>query len=160
MSISIVPYKTEYQPYFDQYNREWITKFFWMEPLDEQVLTRPDEYIIAKGGEVWFAKMGDAIVGTYALLARPDGTFEFSKLGVAAKARGQKIGQKLLRHSYERAKARGSDKVIIFTSSSLKTANQLYRDEGFVDLALSDEEKLRYKRADVFLERPLEDIAA
>lgn len=155
MSLSIIPFSAELQPYFDRFNRDWIVKYFHVEPIDELVLGNPQEHIIDKGGEVWFAELNGTIVGAYGMLARDDGNFEFTKLGISAEAKGQKLGQKLLHHCYERARARGAKKVIIYTSSILKNANDLYRGEGFVDMVISAEDREHYERADVFLERNL-----
>lgn len=158
MSITILPYQPSYQPAFDQLNRAWITQYFRVEPIDERVLGNPEEHIIAKGGEVWFASLNGTIIGTYALLARADGNFEFSKLGIAPEAKGQKLGQRLLHHAYHRARSRGAQQLIIYTHSSLKTACTLYRDEGFTDMENCEEEKARYERCDTLLERDLSDI--
>lgn len=155
MPLTITPYQPNYQPYFDRYNRAWIAQYFFVEPIDELVLTNPEEHIINKGGELWFIEMNGAIVGCYALIAREDANFEFSKLGIAPEAKGQKLGQTLLHHAYARAKARGASKLIIYTHSSLTTACQLYRDEGFTDMQDCDSEKSRYARCDTLLERNL-----
>lgn len=160
MQPSIVPYQPEYQPYFYQFNRAWISKFFTMEPVDETMLSAPEEHIIAKGGEIWFAKAENDIVGAYALLARADGNFEFSKLGVADQAKGHGIARKLLHHAFARAKSRGAQKISILSNSALKTACQLYRDEGFIDIESSEEDRKRYARVDTFLERTLDDITS
>ncbi|MBN8542776.1 MAG: GNAT family N-acetyltransferase [Alphaproteobacteria bacterium] len=155
MTLSILPYKPDYQPYFDRYNRAWIAKYFFVEPIDELVLSNPDEHIIQKGGELWFAEMNGKIVGCYAMIARDDGNFEFSKLGIAPEAKGQKLGQKLLHHAYARAKERGAERLIIYTHSSLKTACELYEQEGFVPMQVCASEKNRYARCDTLLERTL-----
>lgn len=154
-AIRILPFQPDRAHHFDRVNRDWIKTHFWLEPFDELVLTKPQEMIIDKGGEVWFAELDGEIVAASALLYYAPDIFEFSKLGVDKKARGHKLGQKLLHHCRDRARARGAHSLYIFTSSTLKTANELYRTEGFADLALSDEERKRYQRADVFLELPL-----
>jgi GNAT superfamily N-acetyltransferase len=158
MQLSIIPYQPKYQPYFDRYNRAWIVKYFRVEPIDELVLSDPETHIITKGGEVWFAEIDGAILGTYALLARDDGNFEFSKLGVAPEAKGKRLGQRLLHHAYQRAKTRGAQKLIIYTNSSLINACKLYRDEGFIDMQVCESEKARYARCDLLIERGLDDI--
>lgn len=147
----IVPFSPERAPYFDQYNRAWITKFFWLEPFDEILLTKPDEIIIAKGGEIWFAELDGKPVATFALLKGEDGTFEFSKLGVAPEAKGRGISRHLLHHAIHRARLRGAHTLRIFTHSSLVTACALYRAEGFRDIIIPEEEKSRYQRADTLL---------
>lgn len=150
-TIAIVPFTPERAPYFDRFNREWITKFFWLEPFDEELLTQPERIIIAPGGEIWFAEQAGNTVAACALLKGEEGTFEFSKLGVAKEARGQGISKKLLHHCMARARSRGAHTLRIFTHSSLKTACALYRAEGFVDVEMPPEEAARYQRADTLL---------
>ena len=43
-------YKKEYAKDFKQINMEWIEKYFVMEPVDEFVLTNPEEAILKPGG--------------------------------------------------------------------------------------------------------------
>lgn len=150
-TIDILPFTPERAPYFDRFNREWISTFFWIEPFDNDLLTDPATHIIAPGGEVWFASIDGNIVGTAALLKSDDGTFEFSKLGVAKEAKGQGISRLLLHHCMDRARLRGAHTLRIFTHSSLATACAIYRDEGFVDVEIPEAEKNRYARADTLL---------
>ncbi len=149
--ITLVPFTPERAPYFDRFNRAWIEKFFWVEPFDNALLTDPATHIIAPGGEVWFAQMDGTIIGTAALLKNADGTFEFSKLGLAPEAKGQGVSRLLLHHCLNRARARGASTMRIFTHSSLATACAIYRAEGFVDCAIPEAEKTRYARADTLL---------
>jgi hypothetical protein len=65
--IAIFLYETQHQPWFEQLNRAWIEKYFWMEPVDFQVLQHPDEHIIKKGGFIFMASYGNEIAGTVAL---------------------------------------------------------------------------------------------
>lgn len=155
-TLRIVPFSPSIAHHFDRLNREWIQRFFWLEPFDEQMLTQPQATIIDAGGEVWFMEMDGQVVAACALLATADPTvLEFSKLGVDASARGRRIGQQLLHHCIARAKARGMQVLQIFTHSSLATACQLYRDEGFHTIPMTEAEKQRYKRADLMLKLPL-----
>lgn len=151
MNLAILPYSAERAPYFDRFNRDWITRFFWLEPFDELLLTDPKTHIIDPGGELWFAALDGQIVGACALLKGEDGSFEFSKLGLVPEAKGKGISRVLLHHCMDRARARGATVLRIFTHSSLATACAIYRDEGFVDVAIPEEEKARYQRADTLL---------
>lgn len=159
--LTITPFAPEHAHHFDRLNRWWIAKYFWLEPLDEDLLTKPKEIIIDRGGEVWFMAMDGGIVAACALLATDDPrVFEFSKLGVDHHAKGQRIGQKLLHHCVVRAKARGGHTLQIFSHTSLKTACQLYADEGFIEIPMTAAERQRYKRSDIMLKLPLTTSAA
>ena len=149
MALEIIPYAPEHGAVFDRLNRAWIDEFFTVEPFDDLVLTQPEKYIIAPGGEIWSATLDGKAIGSCALLVLEPGMFEFTKLGVDAKARGKGVARALLRHCKQRAKARGAHTLRIFTSRRLLPANALYVSEGFVEVEMSAEQKTRYQRADI-----------
>ncbi len=155
MTITILPYATEHAPLFDCLNRAWIEEHFTIEPFDDLVLKNPDTYILKPGGEIWFAALNDEVVGACALLHFAPGIFEFTKLGVDEKARGQGVARQLLTHCRDRAKAKGAHTLKIFTSSKLVPANALYRSAGFVEVEMSPEQKARYVRGDVMYDLAL-----
>ena len=155
MSITIIPFDAKHASVFDRLNRAWIEEYFCIEPLDEQVLTKPEEMIIATGGEIWFAALDGHVVGTCALLPHAPGMFEFTKLGVSEEARGHGVAKALLRHCANRARALDAHTLRIFTSTKLLPACTLYRAEGFQEVAMSQEERARYKRGDIMFDLPL-----
>lgn len=153
--MDIVPFKPEYAPAFDRLNRAWIEEFFWIEPFDNEVLTKPDQYILNSGGELWFAVEHGEVLGACALIKLRDDLYEFTKLGVDEKARGRGVARALLRHCVGRARSAGHPALRIYTSKKLVPANTLYRAEGFIEQEMSDADKARYKRADIMYELPL-----
>ena len=56
MDIKIIGYDYKYAKYFYDYNIEWLETFFFVEPYDQEVLSKPETYIIDKGGYIFFAK--------------------------------------------------------------------------------------------------------
>ena len=52
INIHIAPYRPEWQPYFEKFNKAWIEKHFVLEALDNYVLTHPEEAILKDGGEI------------------------------------------------------------------------------------------------------------
>lgn len=153
--MEIHAYKPEYAPTFDRLNRAWIEQYFWVEPFDNEVLTKPDQYILNNGGELWFAVENGEAIGACALIKLRDELFEFTKLGVDEKARGKGVARSLLRHCIQRARAAGHPSLRIYTSTKLIPANALYRAEGFIEQEMSDADRARYKRADIMYELPL-----
>lgn len=153
--MKIEPYTPDYAPAFDRLNRAWIEEHFWVEPFDNEVLTKPKQYILDPGGELWFAVENGEVLGACALFKLRDDLFEFTKLGVDEKARGKGVARALLRHCVERARAAGHPKLRIYTSRKLIPANTLYRAEGFIEQPMSTEDQARYKRADIMYELPL-----
>ena len=53
--LKIEPYDSKYKFDFEILNREWIEEYFEMEQEDLNILQNPEDYVIKKGGEVFFA---------------------------------------------------------------------------------------------------------
>jgi GNAT superfamily N-acetyltransferase len=152
VSIRIEAYKSFHQPWFERLNRAWIEEHFWMEPIDFQVLQHPEEHIIDHGGAILMAYAGDDVAGTVALKFVSAGVYEFTKMAVDEKYRGQKIGQALAEAAINKAKVMGAHKIILYSSTKLQPALALYRKIGFQDVPVDGP----YKRSDVKMALSLE----
>ena len=146
--LEMVEYRPEHQPWFEKLNREWIEHYFWMEPIDFEVLQHPDKHIINKGGTIFMASCDREIAGTVALKFVSPGIYEFTKMAVDKKFRGQKIGQALAEAAIEKAKKLGAHKIILYSNTILSPAIALYRKLGFVEVAVDGP----YKRSDIKME--------
>src|ERR1700730_16470204 len=93
--ITILEYQPEHQPFFEQLNRNWIERYFWLEPIDEFVLTQPAKAILETGGMILMISCNDNIAGTAALKKINDATYEFTKMAVAEEFRGRGLGRTL-----------------------------------------------------------------
>jgi GNAT superfamily N-acetyltransferase len=144
-NVDIVDYKPEYQPWFEHLNREWIEKYFWMEPIDVAVLQHPEEYIISKGGVILMIQFNREIAGTAALKFVEPGVYEFTKMAVDKKFRGQGLGRALAEAAIEKAKVLGARTIILYSNRILENAITLYRKLGFVELPVD----VVYKRSDI-----------
>ena len=149
--LEILEYKPEHQRWFEALNREWIERHFWMEPLDLEILQYPHKHIIEKGGTILMASLDNEIAGTVALKYVEPMVYEFTKMAVAEKYRGNKIGQKLAEAALEKAKQQGAEKVILYSSTKLTPALSLYRKLGFVEVPVDGP----YKRSDIKMELKL-----
>jgi GNAT superfamily N-acetyltransferase len=146
--IQIIEYSSKYQPWFENLNREWIEKFFWMEPVDFEVLQSPEEHIITPGGSILFASIGGEIAGTVALKRVDDRIFEFTKMAVDEKFRGKKVGQALAEAAIEKAKDQGAYKIILYSNTVLAAAISLYKKIGFKEIPVDGP----YKRSNIKME--------
>ncbi|RZN82684.1 MAG: GNAT family N-acetyltransferase [Winogradskyella sp.] len=148
MDISLIGYDSKYKQYFYDYNIEWLETFFYVEPYDREVLSKPETYIINKGGHIFFAKGNEVILGTVALMPTEDiGVFELTKMAVLPEARGQRIGQKLLQHCIDFAKSEQLKGLLLYSNTKLENAIYLYRKYGFIELELEKDNP--YERADI-----------
>jgi GNAT superfamily N-acetyltransferase len=146
--IAIFHYEKQHQPWFEKLNRHWIEKYFWMEPVDFQVLQHPDEHIIKKGGFIFMASYENEIAGTVALKFVSPGIYEFTKMAVDEKFRGKKIGKALAEAAIAKAKELNADKIILYSNTMLETAIALYRKIGFTEVPVDGP----YERSDIKME--------
>ena len=149
--LEIVTYTSEHQPWFEKFNRDWIEQYFWMEPIDIEVLQKPEETIIKKGGEIFMALYEKEMVGTVALKFVEPGIYEFTKMAVDEKFRGKKIGEMLAQVAIQHAKHHKAKKIILYSSTKLGPAISLYRKLGFTEVPLDGV----YKRSDIKMEMSL-----
>ena len=52
--MEIIPYQPQYAEDFKNLNLDWLEKYFWVEPHDEEVLGKPKKYIIETDKYKWF----------------------------------------------------------------------------------------------------------
>lgn len=149
--IEIVAYQPEYQPWFEKLNRDWIEKFFWMEPLDFDVLQNPETHILKTGGFLFMALYQKEVAGTVALKFVEPGVYEFTKMAVDERFRGKKIGEILSNVAIVKAKENGAKKIILYSNTKLNAAINLYRKLGFIEIPLDGP----YKRSDIKMELKL-----
>jgi ribosomal protein S18 acetylase RimI-like enzyme len=148
MDIKIISYDAKYAKAFYELNIEWLKTFFYVEPFDEEVLSKPEKYIINKGGYIFFVLKNFKIVGTVALMPTNEhGILELTKMAVLPEVRGQKIGQRLLQHCIDFGKQKNLDALLLYSNTKLENAIYLYRKFGFKELELEDNSP--YKRSDI-----------
>ena len=147
-NLEIIDYRPEHQPWFEKFNRDWIEKFFWMEPIDIAVLQHPEDHIIDKGGAILMASCDKEMAGTVALKFVEKGVYEFTKMAVEEKFRRLKIGRTLAEAAIEKAKRMGAHTIILYSSTKLENAISLYRKLGFIEIPVDG----IYKRSDIKME--------
>ncbi len=146
LEIDIVEYRPEHQPAFEKFNRDWISHYFWMEPIDEQVLGDPETHIIQPGGAIIMALYQGKPVGTVALRSRPDGIFEMTKMAVDSAYHGKRIGWLLGRAVLEKAASMYTGRVMLYSHTNLTAAINLYYKLGFHPTPI---DTAAYKRSDI-----------
>jgi ribosomal protein S18 acetylase RimI-like enzyme len=145
-ALQIEDYREQYLPDFAALNRAWLEEYFVVEPIDEAIFADPKGYIIDKGGYIFFAKLGDQVVGTSALIKLEEGIFELSKMAVAKEAQGKGVGSHLLGFSLDKGRELGASKIVLYSNTSLEPAIHLYEKFGFRSARLGTVE---YKRANI-----------
>jgi putative acetyltransferase len=146
----VVTYQKEFRAAFAELNREWIEKYFTLEPADREILGDPDGKIIDAGGQVFFVIERGEILGTCAMLRHSADEYEIAKMAVAATARGRGFGDLLMVACIAFAREQEAHRVIIVSNTILEPAIRLYRKHGFVQVPLARD--ARYERANIRLE--------
>ena len=144
--IKIVDYKPEHQPFFEAFNRVWIEELFEMEPVDEWVLTNPEQAILQTGGAILMAEYNGVTAGTVGLRKVDEETWEFTKMAVDKNFRRLGIAEAISYASFKKAKALGAKKVILYSNKKNAGAIKLYEKIGFRHVEV---EQGVYKRADL-----------
>jgi len=150
-AIEIVDYEPSHQPWFEKFNRQWIEKYFSMEPLDYQILQHPEEHIIKKGGSIFMASWNGKMAGTVALKFITPDDYELTKMAVDEEFQGRKIGLALAGAAITRARNRGAQKIFLYSNTLLHPAIGLYTKLGFREIPVDGP----YKRTNIKMELAL-----
>jgi N-acetylglutamate synthase-like GNAT family acetyltransferase len=149
--IIIIDYAPKYAKDFYNLNIEWLKTYFYVEDFDEEVLSKPDKYIINKGGYIFFAVHNNKVVGTVALMPTTNlKVLELTKMAVSPSLRGKKIGQKLMQHCIQFAKKIELNKLMLYSNTKLENAIYIYKKYGFIEIPV--EENSPYKRSNIKME--------
>ncbi len=129
--VEIIRFNKKYKDYFKLLNYEWLEEYFTVEPEDEKLLNNPEKYIIKKGGEIFFARFDNEIIGTCAAIKIDKYTYELSKMAVTKKAQGKQAGKKLALSVIGFAFSKKAKFVTLLTNKKLFAAINLYKKLGF-----------------------------
>lgn len=150
-ALRLVEYDDRLAPDFDAITREWVTDMFTLEANDIKIIENPKSMILDRGGEILFVEAsGLGIVGTCALMPVDGASFELTKMGVRATARGLKAGEFLLQRVLERARQMPIGELFLLTNTKCAAAVHLYEKAGFVhDADIMERYGKRYARCNV-----------
>ncbi len=131
-SFEVVPYSGAYREAFYRLNKAWIDEYFIMEPIDEEVLSQPEKYILEPGGAIWVALVDGQVAGVCALMPeKGSGDLELTKMGVDPTFQGLGIGYALGQAVLDGARELGAHRVFLESNTVLAPAIGLYRKLGF-----------------------------
>lgn len=148
--LEIIPYSPKYLKDFKDLNIAWLEKYFWVEPHDQEVLGNPEKYIIDPGGNIFFVRERERIIGTVALMKIAEDVFELTKMAVVPDQQGKKIGQRLMEHTLDYARSRKWNKLILYSNRKLENAIFIYKKFGFKEVPIGENNP--YARGDIKME--------
>ena len=146
---TVVDWHPRYGDAFGRLNREWLDKYFRVEPVDAPVLDNPDTHVLAHGGVILYALQEGQAVGTVALKNQGGGVFELTKMAVTPACQGQGVGRQLLGAAIDRFREIAGSRLYLESNSRLATALALYESAGFAHE--TPPEPSDYQRADVYM---------
>ena len=149
-AVRVVRFQPALRGHFHRLNAEWLRKYFYIEEIDERVLSNPEAEIIGHGGEVFFALLGEAVVGTCALRREADGSLELTKMAVDERYQGLGIGRRLIEAAIDEFTRRGGRTLFLETNSKLAPAIRLYESVGFEHQPTVRPDS-HYQRANVYM---------
>src|SRR5690606_1521835 len=152
--MNIIYYQSNHQKDFERLNKNWLNKYFAIEPLDELLLSQPEEHILKNGGYILFVEHQGQLIGTVALIVVKQDVYELAKMVVDERFQGLGAGKLLCSAAIEKATELHADKLILFTNSKLQAAINIYHKFGFKDVSL---EGKQYTRAEIKMELMLKN---
>jgi len=147
--IEIVSYRPELRDAFERLNRLWLEGHSLLEQADLDCLLDPETYVLATGGDVFFAMDRGEVLGTCAAIRVPPSSVELAKLAVSPEARGRGIGRLLCNHVLAFSRGVGATEVELTSNTALVPAIRLYESLGFRHAPLPAD--IRYATADVYM---------
>jgi very-short-patch-repair endonuclease/ribosomal protein S18 acetylase RimI-like enzyme len=144
--VHIIEFRDELVAHFKNLNIAWLEKYFYVEAIDEAMLSDPKKYIIDKGGYIFFAEMDNEIAGTFALMKVEERIFELAKMAVDEKFQGRRVGNRMMEFAIEKVKNLSATKLILYSNTMLSPAIHLYKKYGFVEVPFENSE---YKRSNI-----------
>ena len=82
MDVEIADYSSRFGEAFARLNREWLEKYFRVEPIDNEILSDPQTTIIDHGGVILYLLYKNDVIGTVALKHQGAGVYELTKMAV------------------------------------------------------------------------------
>ncbi|MAL61137.1 MAG: GNAT family N-acetyltransferase [Flavobacteriaceae bacterium] len=146
MAIEIIPFQQKYAQAFFDLNMEWLETHFYVEDFDREVLSKPQQYILNRGGHIFFAVENETVLGTVAMMPHNEDFFELTKMAVLPEARGKKIGQQLMQYCIDFAKENKLN-LMLYSNTKLENAIYIYRKYGFLEIPV--EANSPYKRSNI-----------
>lgn len=148
--LRVVPFAPALREHFYRLNAEWLAKYFKIEPIDHAVLSEPEKHILAPGGSILFALVGDEVVGTCALMPDGPGVYELTKMAVTGGHQGLGIGRRLMEAAIDEFHRLGGKELFLESQRRLQPALKLYESVGF-EMQPGVKPGSHYQRADVYM---------
>jgi putative acetyltransferase len=113
---------------------DWLAIDLSFQDFTRELRELPGEYA-PPGGDLYIARLDDAVVGTVAFRHCGNGRAEMKRLYVRNAARGSGVGRRLVETVLAAARARGHHTMVLDTLPVMHSAQRMYEGLGFRDVA-------------------------
>lgn len=134
--FTVIKYDSRFLPAFVELNTQWIEKYFRLETMDLIQLKNPQKFILEPGGEIFFVLEGEKAIGTCAMIPHGEKSYEIAKMAVRTDARGQGVGDILMKTAIDWAHCQRANSITILSNTVLEPAISLYKKHGFLTVHL------------------------
>ena len=155
IGVEVIGFDERFARNFADLNYEWIEKAYTVEDHDREILDHPDEQIIKKGGQIFFAMIDGEPAGTVALIEMGDDAFELAKMAVSPEHRGLGLSNLLMDACIDYSRKKGKRSIILESNTKQVAAIKLYRKYGFVETPLDPNSQ--FVRANIRMELAISD---
>ena len=129
----------------------WIGVDLSFQGFTRELHDLPGEYA-PPGGDLYVARLHEAVVGMIAFRHCGDGRAEMKRLYVRSTARGSGVGRRLVETVLAAARERGHHTIVLDTLPIMQSAQRMYEQFGFRDVAPYYDSPIAGTR---FMARPL-----
>mgnify|MGYP001071141881 FL=1 len=134
--MEIIQYQEKYREDFVRLNTEWLERFYTVEPYDQDMMDRVEEFI-EKGGMVYFAIEKGKVLSTCMPLYGD--VWEMCKLASVGQYTGTGAGSAVFKACMDYAISKGAKKLSLISCKALKPAIHIYEKFGFKEVPLNKE---------------------
>ncbi len=90
------------------------------------------DFVLSGEGRLWIAEQADRVIGSIAVVDAGDGKGQLRWFLLAPEARGAGLGRRMLEGAIAYCRARGMDRIFLWSFAQLDAAIGLYERAGFV----------------------------
>jgi putative acetyltransferase len=112
----------------------WLAIDLSFQDFTRELRDLPGEYA-PPGGDLYIARLDNAVVGMVAFRPCGEGRAEMKRLYVRNTARGSGVGRRLVETALSAARARGHHTMVLDTLPVMHSAQRMYEGLGFRDVA-------------------------
>ncbi len=136
--MQITEYQEKYRKDFVDLNTAWLSRFYTVEPFDQDMMDRVDE-LVHGGGMVYFALENEKVLATCMTMPLNDDVWEMCKLAAVGQYTGTGAGSAVFKACMDYAIAHGAKKLSLISCRALKPAIHIYEKYGFKEVPLNKE---------------------